>query len=610
MPLKEVPKLSSPQMHILNIEQPAIRGLNIHDLEYELDDSQTPNMLNMYYRNGTFGKRYGQSVLKQFDSNINRMAQYNGRIVIHTGNKLYDGDTVIKSDLPDKEGMFINFNNHLYYIIAPEGETNGMFLDYNGTTITNVVAKVPDVIINAKPDLSVFDAMEDYNMLTSEYRLLYHGDGTSKEFKLYGEPTSVKEVKVDNAVTTAYTFSDGKVTLNTAASEGTNNVAITVYKAATEYYNEICNNKYWCAYGGNNKSRIVLAGGGKAKYYYSDVFDATYWPESNYGILGNSEEDITGLAVQYSIMVAFKPNEMYQFSYYTQSSNTTTNDREYGIGAFQTAIINDQVGCDVPGSIQLINNQLVWANTKMGLFVLNSTNILDERNVRPISRNIEGGIRTNGILEEHELTKAVSAEWDKKYFISVNGTCYMWDYNLGIYYNTGKADNDASRLCWFKFDNWNANQYINVGDELYYSYENKLITCKAGIYNDFGEPIHAIYQTPLFQFKAQSYLKTIKNIYIQCRGDEATTINLKYITEDNPDGEIEPEPIIINTNGWDTFTWSSFVWSMAAFGTTFRRKCQLKKIQMASLLFENNDADRDMSISHLAIEYSIVKPIK
>ena len=186
----------------------------------------------------------------------------------------------------------------------------------------------------------------------------------------------------------------------------------------------------------------------------------------------------------------------------------------------------------------------------------------------------------------------------------------MWDYNIAIYYNTGKADNDAYRLSWFMFDNWNVDQYVRADDKLVYVKGNDLCTLNAGIYNDFGEPIHAYYQTPLFQMAAQAYLKTIKNVYIQCRGDEATTINLKYITEDSPDGEIEPEPIVINTNGWDAFTWDSFVWAKAAFGTTFRRKCQLKKVQMASLLFESHDANRDMSISHLALEYSIVKAVK
>ena len=99
-------------------------------------------------------------------------------------------------------------------------------------------------------------------------------------------------------------------------------------------------------------------------------------------------------------------------------------------------------------------------------------------------------------------------------------------------------------------------------------------------------------------------------MYVQCRADTASVINITYFTEETPNGEREPEPIIINGKLWDKFLWTTFGWPVVNFANVFRRKCSLKKIQMASVLFDNNELDRDMSISHLSFEYAVIKSIK
>ena len=99
-------------------------------------------------------------------------------------------------------------------------------------------------------------------------------------------------------------------------------------------------------------------------------------------------------------------------------------------------------------------------------------------------------------------------------------------------------------------------------------------------------------------------------MYVQCRADTASVINITYFTEETPNGEREPEPIIIYGKLWGSFLWNTFGWSVVNFANVFRRKCSLKKVQMASVLFENDELDRDMSISHLSFEYAIIKSIK
>jgi hypothetical protein len=435
----------------------------------------------------------------------------------------------------------------------------------------------------------------------SAFKNTFHGDGTSTVYKLTDKKldSTTPIVEVEGETVTGFTFdaTKGTVTFTTAPVKGTNNVVITAYKTVKE---ERFTAKYFQAYGGNNNSRMFYGGCGNGRIYYSDVFDATYVPYNNYFQVGNDENDVIGFGEQYDTLIVFKPREIYALDYYIDN-----NDK----GAFQMKLVNGEIGCDAPKSIQLINNQLVWLSSTNGVCTLVSTEIEDERNVRIISRNIEGGYHYNGLMQEANLTEAVSADYDNKYMLAVNGKVYVWDYLMTPYANTGKLDKDAKRLAWFIFDNMNVDFFIKAKDGLYYTHENNIVKMVENL-NDFGQPINAYYQTPFFQFGAVPYLKTVKNIYVQTLADDAVQIDMTYFTEETPNGEKEPEPIRVYDRLWDRFKWNTFGWQFTNIANTFRRKCSLKKIQMCSVLFENNEVDKDMSISYIGFQYMIVKNIK
>ena len=604
MPLIQTPTFESPEQKLFRIDEPCSGGINLLDLEFEQEPNQSPNVLNMMYRNGAFGKRFGQKVYHTFENNIYGLAYFRNKLIVHSGTKLYEesdtGFTEIYSGLPQKSGVFFNFNKMLYYL----SDKYYVYDEQFGV----VDPYVPDLVINRKPDGTYSDVIDDYNRIGTGFKNSFHGDGESTVYVLtdkeLDEKTPIVEVDgEEKTIETDFTidYEKGEVTFTTAPPKGTNNVVITVYKTEQEYIDSIMNCKYSISYGGENNSRLFLAGNGNSMYFFSDVFDATYFPETNYASIGNTEEDIQGFGEQYDVLIIFKPKEIYAIEYYTDSE---------GIGRFTSKLVNAKMGCDVPYSIQLINNLLVWCSTINGVCTLVSTNIEDERNVRTISRNIDGGYRINGLKQESNLHNAVSVDWDGKYMLTINGKVYMWDYLLTPYSNTGKIDNDAKRLAWYLFDNFNVKQYLKAERDLYYSKGKDLVILDTTIYNDFGESIHAVYQTPLFQFDAIEYLKTVKNMYVQVRADTASVIHIKYITEEIPQGEEDAEPIIIPGKIWDYVTWDNFGWDVINFGSVMRRKCQLKKVQMAGVLFENDEVDRDMSISHLSFQYQLVKTIK
>ena len=92
------------QYRTLEIAQPGYGGLNIQDLEYDLNINQSPKMLNMMLKNGAFGKRYGQTLVHQFTEDVLAVGKYKGSLYVHAGTTLIkyepesDTETVIYSD--------------------------------------------------------------------------------------------------------------------------------------------------------------------------------------------------------------------------------------------------------------------------------------------------------------------------------------------------------------------------------------------------------------------------------------------------------------------------------------------------------------------------------
>lgn len=650
MPYQQMPTFKAVPDKLLELPQPGIGGLNLKDLEFEQEVNQSPYMLNMMYRNGAFSKRYGQNVHATFTDKIYATVYYNNELFVHSGTKIYkyreDGqhvDVTGPITLSEKKGLFIVFAQKLYYLIS-----DGFYqYDNENETWGDMETYIPEVYYNVKPDGTHYDIADDYNILGRTFKAVYNGESGVSAYKVPPEAMEVLKwnkndmvVEIDDVVTTAFNLSskaDRTINFNTAPPEGNLNVVVTFTltdDTFTDERTQLLGSRFYETYGGSNNSRLFLAGGGKSKYFYSDAYDISNFPESNFATLGNTEEDITGFGKQYNILIVFKPREIYSIYSYVETAQTTVIEENLGLENFKSQLVNPRVGCDAPYSIQLINNQLTWFNSNEGVCTLVSTNIVDERNVRVISRNIE---RTNnfdvmGILDLNEDPATIqSADYNYRYFLVFpeHGYCYMWDYEISPYrYNFQGNETPARALDWYLFDHFYAGQFQKVGKQLLYvsshdGFTNKLVKLNSGfsdvnydgLVDEDGEllesaPIRSYYMTPFFQFNAVEYLKNVKNIYVQCRGDTASVIQVYYYTEENLTPEEEAESIRLGGRLWTKMQWSTFQWFIVNHAYTFRRKCNLKKIQMASFYFENNEIDRDMSIAHIGLQYQIVKYVR
>ena len=605
---------------LLEMFEPGFGGLNIQDLDYTLPLNQSPRMLNMMVANGSFGKRYGQTVLHTFEHDIKNLGKYKNQLYIHAGTQIIrledDTETVIYDDEKlGKNGIFINYNKMLYFL------NSDIFLQYDGDTCAPIDPYIPDVLINMKPDGSYADVIEDYNRLGGGFKNNFNGDGTSTHYfiripkqdddDVTGlDPTEVKVLvditELHENVDFTVNRQTGEVTFNTAPPEGQNNVVITAYKTYPKYTESIMNCTHYAVYGGQNNSRLFLAGNGTATYYFSGVFDASYFPETQYAVVGNSEDDITGFGAQYNVLVVFKPSEMYALQY-----QFTTDSSGEEKALFYSAQINVDMGCDMPNTIHYVDNRLTWGSTQWGICTLCSTVIEDERNVRVISRNINGGYREDGLLAEENLENALAINFEGRYILTVNGNAYAWDYTNAPYNSSERLtpDESAKRVAWFKWDNMPITCYKVVDRVIYYARGAELCTFTHD-FHDFGEPIHSYYRTPLLDFNAFQSLKTIKKAFFQVRGDTPCHISIRYITDETPEGELDPEDIDIPAILWDGFGWTKFGWSIITFAKTFARKCSVKKVSLFAMELENEELNRNMCLTGIKCEYTEVKEIK
>lgn len=651
MPIKEMPQYKSVDYKPLEIPQAGIGGLNLKDLEYEQQLNQSPYMMNMMYRNGSFSKRYGQKTFNTYDNEVYAIEKAYDDIFVHCGSDMLINNEVVFSGLPETKGVFCKFYHTLYYLVGTKyyqclKEKIGDEYEYQ---FKEVEPYVPTVFNGADPQKEAKDAEEGesgfpgydqdkLNLLSDKAIELYNADGESFVYYIKGiyeyyDWTIRPTITIDDEPVTDFDMNEEEGTITfkgeTAPPEGYDNVSITwtlKESALKQDGDRLKNSKYSISYGNANNTRLFLGGGGNSKYFYSSPYDATYFPEQNWEIIGRTEDDITGFGLQYNTLFIFKPTEVYSVSTFTNSQYNYATDKSDTVSYFASQLVNSEKGCDAPYSIQLIDNKLTWYSSRYGICTLVSSNILDERNVRVISRNIE---RTNsygikGLLDyKEDLNTIISADYDNKYFLCFpeSGMCYAWDYQISPYYYTPSKETDVKILDFFLFDNFHAKQFLNIKgvngsgvDLIYINLNvNEIDILNMSFVDDInGEEsgINAFYMTPFMQFGAVEYLKNVRDIFVQCRGDTASVIKMYYYTEQSSGGNDDIEEIRIGGKIWKGFRWDTFQWTTFNHAKAFRRRVSLKKIEMCSFLFKNDEPNRDMSISHLSIFYQVVKPVR
>jgi hypothetical protein len=232
-----------------------------------------------------------------------------------------------------------------------------------------------------------------------------------------------------------------------ATTEATNNMTVqyakTVYTAPVPITK--CTMSAWFggSYQGENSGDSLFVSGNPDEpnaVYWSAVNDPTYWPDDNVDYIGYPSDPIIAFGKNFKVLVIFKKNSVYEKGFVWDS----TTLMQY----FPTSEIHVGIGCDCPNSIQFINNNLTWLNSKGGVYTIATTNITNERVVVPLSFNIKPDLLSESVSD---LQSAVSADDGYYYYLFIGTHVYLWDYNTTAFINYSDLIKLQNRLAWYKW---------------------------------------------------------------------------------------------------------------------------------------------------------------
>jgi len=602
-------------------------GIDVTPSSSQINDHESPDMLNMWIdERGSLNKRTGYQ--RVFPTSlgagqINGLYEYKKSdgtsvLLIAWGSWLYtqsgnNQPVVIYSGLNNQKVFFFTMNGKCYIMDGAK------MLVYDGTTVAPVTPYIPTIQISKLP-AGGGTPNEDFNLIGNKFKDSFSGDGSSKLFQLSLtnlDATTVTAVVNGSTITEGSGLTvdraKGQVTFTTAPATGTNNVIITAGKAVSGYPDQIFDCTTGIAFGGANDTRMFVTGNPNMPEYIwrSGLYDPTYWPENGFY---KFPDRIKGFSKQYDYLVIHRENGIHQVQYQIDSNT--------GIASFPSKPINDEIGTYAPNSIQIIENNPTFLS-KDGVYTLTNTNVRDERNVQHISLTVD-----RKLLLETGLNQAVSIDYDKKYWLAVNGNVYVLDY--------AKKTPQTPFGKWYIYNNIPASCFLEMGGFLYFGssnngmvYQFQKDTSNANSYNDDGQPIVAYWKSKELTFGAEERYKRIENVFMGLKPSGATSLRFSYETDKKQGGGRRIDAVLFNFNNIDftnftfftdvydedtvkanlfdfnTIDFRNFSFQFSSFPQEFKKKINANKVTYFQLTVSNDRLNEGLTIFSLVIKYTL-----
>lgn len=356
-------------------------------------------------------------------------------------------------------------------------------------------------------------------------------------------------------------------------------------------------------YGGTGALCVVMAGCSTQPnaYFWNGQttisMDPTYFPMTQYQLAGNAVDAITGFGKQQGYLIIFKDGSVGR-----TSLETTTADDRLAIDLPYTNI-NAKIGCDLPKTIQLIENNLTWCNTTQGVHFLANTSSAYENNVVCLSNKINESSDnwTQGLLYDvrnNSVKAVVSHDDEKRYWLVAGDHVWLWDYYLSNY-------KDPS---WFYFDNIKGRAFIQKDDVIWHFDAQSRLTKFERVFYDYDPSengngaINKVFRFATQYFGTYDNLKTVNSVIINTRSDTNSIVDLYYMT----DYEERRDLTQLQGIAWALVprNLERRVLTGSGFAHVFRRKPHCRRVHYFTMRLENSTPTMDMSIVSAQIYYT------
>ena len=296
---------------------------------------------------------------------------------------------------------------------------------------------------------------------------------TSDKTLLYKENDDINSVgSVD--------FANGKITLsiNTKPQEAdTSNIIVTfrtLASAAVDYINYGTLSTVFG--GGGNSNRLFIGGNGLRKnvHLWSEMYDFTYFVDTNFDEIGSDSSAIVGyVRATDGILLVFKEKNGSDATIYyvsgTDTQDVDVNNDPVFITRFTkyTGNVSDTILAKYATASLNGDNLILTRNGVKGLEMFDNVTTNAYR-VRERSRNINAKL-----LKHTNLTEACATVYKDKYYLSIDGVCYVCDSRF-----TFQVDEDISdsfNYEWWYFTNIDARVWGEIDNQLVFGTNNGLI---------------------------------------------------------------------------------------------------------------------------------------
>lgn len=513
-------------------------------------DGMITDMENLMYENGTLVTRGGQEMAFQDIVGLCKGSlACDGYAIFYAGRKLYKyipaGHPTELADIGNNSKILMfNFGGRTYIL----GDSKYYYCD--GSQVCEVEPYVPIIMTDRSFDGSTGNVYESLNLIGRGFTVWFNFDGNNT-YKLPYDDLASDDITVilngeDISEDVSIDRASGNITVTgrSSADEGLNNLRITAYLKAENIASSRAKiQKCTIAecYGGNEGggTRMLLSGNPDFPnhIFRSGLLDPTYFPDTDFELVGNPGDAIVAMKAQYGELIVLCRNSVHAVKYISSD----------GVYVFSCRTINSSIGCDMKRSVQLIDNNVVFGNSSKGIFLITSTVSENENNIVPISGNVNK--TTKGILMQSKanLTDCHSIDFDGKYMLFIDGTCFVWDYRTKPYNSYAGSKKAEESLCWYIFKNMCGIYPFIVSGYLFYGHKDGGIVWYDIYAYDFGSNIASKFATsnlwlgfPRLEKKLYRMCldygivdETVTNVYFRCDENMTGTYDGSFTLMDN-----------------------------------------------------------------------------
>ena len=381
--------------------------------------------------------------------------------------------------------------------------------------------------------------------------------------------------------------------------DGEDNVKVEAYRTVEGYADQINKCTFGILYGVNGTSDRLFVSGNPDfinRDWFSGRNDPTYFPDTSYSILGTSGSAIVGYSIISNYLAAHK-------DWMERDQNIILRQGDLIDSEPSFRIINTLQGAGAVAShsfAYLATEPLFL--TRQGIYAVTAQDITGEKYSQNRSYFLDGKL-----LNEKNLEKAFGFVYKDMYWLCLNNVAYILDGLQPM--QTDRSMPYATRqYAGFYRTNLPANVMWEQDERLYFGTPDGRV-CRfyndkysLDSYNDDGEPIEAIWETPDIDGKLFYKNKTLRYIALRLDSALATSVSIwvmnrglwQFIKKDDTSGRY--------------FSFMHLIFSKLSFSGdrtqhTISTKVRVKKVDKFRLRLTNDDLNEPFGLFNIAFEY-------